>query len=79
MRKNTQLALDAFLNKRKCKVCSSVWTDGHVIYSYDLPIACYTADGEILVTDIKSSKTTNMHINAIRGLSKTRIITHREL
>jgi hypothetical protein len=47
----------------------SLWTDGRVVYSYDMPIACTDKDGEILVIarGYKApSNTTAQHIGGVR-------------
>jgi hypothetical protein len=67
--KNIETIMKAWQSGKSART-PSLWTDGRVVYSYNLPIIATDKDGEVLVTanDFKApSKTTARHVSQCRA------------
>lgn len=68
MRKNTKEVFNAWFEGRASRKQNSVWTDGVMIYSYNVPILWNDADGHLTFNATKYSRTTSNHQNSLRSL-----------
>jgi hypothetical protein len=85
MRKNTQEVFSAWIAGKESRKESSIWTDGEMIYSYDIPILRDNCPPEfrpgsgLWLDVIKYSRTTSTHQNGLRALLETHGIQDEEL
>ena len=65
-RKNIAEIINAFKAGSHAQ-CASCRTDGHIVWSYAMPIAARAEDGRVMIVRRGPSRTTNGQINSVRA------------
>ncbi len=68
--------INAFLQHEPAGM-SSLWSDGDILYSYAVPIAKWVGPRRVVIPDaeVKYSRTTSRHRNAVMDLLRARGIS----
>jgi len=74
MSKAANEVVSAF-SRHEAKSGATIWTDGHTLYSYQMPIARHDGDG-ILIVNKGPTVTTSKHINIAKRTLPVNALIH---